>query len=621
MQEAMAYWGPDGDGLWSEGPVGLGCLKRVNTPESVAETLPWVCPHSGDVITASSRLDNRDELLGSLSVPAPERADAPDSRIILEAYHQWGKACVDRLLGDWVFAIWDAGERKLFVARDHHGNTGLYYHADSRRFTFASSLKGLLALPDVPDRPDPLTIAKAMTSWPEFGDRTCNEGILRLLPAHALTVTAEGVEVERHWYLEETPDLRLGSDDEYLEAFLEIFREAVRCRMRCTRPLAVTLSGGLDSGSVAALLARELGENGQRLPAFSSVPMAPTEGLVGWHVGDETPYIEATARFIGNVDVNYIDAREVSPVAAIERALSIHDQPLHGAQNLHWVIESMEEARRQGLGAIFTGQGGNFTISWHGGGPIAPLLVHLARGRWVRFLKRFQAWRRATGLSTLTGVRSQVIRPLLAPLRRRRLRPEATADAWREYSAINPDFARELELSDRMQQEGHDPTFAPIKDHKEAQLYLLRPGSAGYCHFWHEIGAAHGLEARDPTLDKRVMEFCWSIPRNQFRRDEQDRLLIRRAMAGHLPNEVRWNKRRGIQGADTGQRVVDHRDEIDSTLARLDRSELARHYLDLPRMRSVFDSVQQGIEYDNNHQSGSILLRGLMVGMFLLRFD
>jgi asparagine synthase (glutamine-hydrolysing) len=117
------------------------------------------------------------------------------------------------------------------------------------------------------------------------------------------------------------------------------------------------------------------------------------------------------------------------------------------------------------------------------------------------------------------------------------------------------------------------------------------------------------------------MEFCWSIPRNQFRRDEQDRLLIRRAMAGHLPNEVRWNKRRGIQGADTGQRVVDHRDEIDSTLARLDRSELARHYLDLPRMRSVFDSVQQGIEYDNNHQSGSILLRGLMVGMFLLRFD
>ena len=249
-----------------------------------------------------------------------------------------------------MFAIWDAGERKLFVARDHHGNTGLYYHADSRRFTFASSLKGLLALPDVPNRPDPLTIAKAMTSWPDFGDRTCNEGILRLLPAHALTVTAEGVEVERYWYLEETPDLRLPSDDEYLDAFLEIYREAVRCRMRCTQPLGVTLSGGLDSGSVAALAARELGKNGQRLPAFSSVPIAPTEGLVGWHVGDETPFIEATARFIGNVDVNYIDAREVSPVAAIERALFIHDQPLHGVQNMHWVIELMDGSAEAGSG-------------------------------------------------------------------------------------------------------------------------------------------------------------------------------------------------------------------------------------------------------------------------------
>ena len=79
MQEAMAYWGPDGDGLWSEGPVGLGCLQRNNTPESVGESLPWVCPDTGDVITASARIDNRDELFESLSVPAPERAGSPRS--------------------------------------------------------------------------------------------------------------------------------------------------------------------------------------------------------------------------------------------------------------------------------------------------------------------------------------------------------------------------------------------------------------------------------------------------------------------------------------------------------------------------------------------------------------
>ena len=74
--------------------------------------------------------------------------EAGDGRLLLEAYLRWGEACVDRLLGDWVFAIWNARERRLFVARDHHGNTGLYYHTDSRSLTFASSLKGLLALPE-----------------------------------------------------------------------------------------------------------------------------------------------------------------------------------------------------------------------------------------------------------------------------------------------------------------------------------------------------------------------------------------------------------------------------------------------------------------------------------------
>ena len=90
MQKAMAYWGPDGDGTWCEDHVGVGNLRRNNTPESLGDALPWTCPASGDVITASVRLDNRDELFNALSIPRPDRAEIPDSRIILSAYHQWG---------------------------------------------------------------------------------------------------------------------------------------------------------------------------------------------------------------------------------------------------------------------------------------------------------------------------------------------------------------------------------------------------------------------------------------------------------------------------------------------------------------------------------------------------
>lgn len=616
MQQAMAYWVSDDDGTWCGGPVGLGNLRRNNTPESLQDTLPWVCPESGDVITASARLDNRDQLLQELSMPRSDPADTPDSHIILSAYQQWGEACADRLIGDWLCAIWNARERRLFIARDHHGITGLYYYQDSRSFIFASSLKGLLALPEVPQRPDPLTIARVLVVWPVQGEPTCYEGILRLPPAHTMTVTPRRITVQRYWYLEETPELNLKSDEEYLEAFLEVYTEAVRCRLRCSAPVGITLSGGLDSGSVAALAARELGNQGQRLAALSSVPIADSAELDGeLNFGDETPFIEATAKFIGNIDVTKVDAREVSPVEGIERSLDIHDQPVHATANLYWLTALMARAQEQGLGAILTGQGGNTTVSWSGG-PEPPLVEDLVRWRWRALGKKLRTPRKITGRWLWGAVERQIIRPLLAPVRHSIAPPEA----WREYSAIDVAFARELDITRKMARSGHDPTFKRMSA-REGRLLLLQPGGSILGQFWYEMGGAYGLEVRDPTLDSRLMSFCWSIPRSQYVREGQDRLLIRRAMADDLPDRVLWNPRRGRQAADLRQRLLEHRGQVDDVLTRLEQSTLARHYLDLPRMRGVFRSVQQRSDRGTYRLCGSILSRGLMVGLFLLRFD
>jgi asparagine synthase (glutamine-hydrolysing) len=616
MQKAMAYWVSDDDGRWCEGPVGLGNLRRNNTPESLQDTLPWVCPESGDVITASARLDNRDELLKTLSIPRSDPADIPDSRIILSAYQTWGEACADRLIGDWLCAIWNARERQLFIARDHHGISGLYYYRDSRNFIFASSLKGLLALPEVPRRPDPLTIARVLVAWQVEGEPTCYEGVLRLPPAHTMTVTTQGVAVTRFWDLEQTPELILSSDEEYVEAFLEIYAEAVRCRLRCSAPVGVTLSGGLDSGSVAALAARELGTRGQRLAAYSSVPIAGSEEIDGkGYFGDETPFIEATAELAGNIDVNKVDAREVSPIEGINRSLFIHDQPVHAAANMYWITALIAQAQSQGLGAILSGQGGNQTVSWSGGTQ-PPLVEDLVKLQWGALGKKLRTPPRITGRWLWGAVKRQIVRPLLAPVRRFRVPP----DVWREYSAIEGEFARELDISRRMFQSGHDPTFKRMNA-KEARLSVLQPGGSIVGQSWYEIGGAYGLEVRDPTLDSRLMSFCWSIPRSQYIRDGQDRMLIRRAMAGALPDRVLWNSRKGKQAADIRQRLLEHSGQVDEVLTQLEQSTLACRYLDLSRMRGAFQSVQQSSDRNTYRQCGSILLRGLMVGLFLQRFD
>ena len=126
---------------------------------------------------------------------------------------------------------------------------------------------------------------------------------------------------------------------------------------------------------------------------------------------------------------------------------------------------------------------------------------------------------------------------------------------------------------------------------------------------------------RDPTQDRRLIELCLAIPKSQYQRQGVDRWLIRRAMQGRLADVVRLNTRRGLQAADLGARLLASRHETEATLARLRQHELACQVLDLERMQEVLASLERGLTPGVNEACGTILLRGLMVGIFLLRFS
>jgi len=620
MLSAMDYWGPDGSAVWREGPVGLGHLLLHSTPESVGDTLPRTSASGNLILTAHARLDNRDELFRNLNIAPPERAKMPDSSLILQAYEKWGQECPEHLLGDWCFGIWDKTRQTLFLARDHHGNTGIYYYQNTLFFAFSSCLKGLFALPDVPRQPNPLRIAQVLVSWPGDGETTCYQGIKRLPPAHLMTVSSGKVAGRQYWFLENTSSLRLGSDQEYGEVFGEIYAEAVRCRMRSHRPVGVTLSGGLDSGSVAVLAARETKQTGNRLPAFSSVPLYEVADLIpASQFGDESPFIEATSRHAGNIDVSYIRAADVSPLRGIERALELHDEPGHAAGNQFWIMSLLQTAQARGIGTLLTGQGGNATISWHAPGHLAALARN---GRWRDLRRELVATKESVKRPLWRLIAGRILKPLfLDPLQEKYRRLHPSLEPWVRYSAINSEFARKLKITERMRQSGHDPEFKSILDQREARFRIIKPGkSIGGC-LWQESGAGFSLDVRDPTVDKRVMEFCLSIPDDQYVRDGRDRWLIRRSMKDLMPAAVLDNNRRGLQAADIGRRLLAHFDETESALQHIERSELAGHCLDLPLMRRTLYQARHNLDAKVTGELGTIFFRGLMVGLFLLRFD
>lgn len=178
----MAHWGPDGKHLWRGENAGLGCLSYVNAPEAIYETLPRRMGN-GLWLTAEARIDNRHQLFRRLRVPRERRKEMPDGELIERAYLEWGETCTDHLYGDWSFAVWDPRAQELFLARDHHGITALYYCVDHRTFAFASDRRALLALLQAPQPIDQLYLAQMLLAWPVYhGERTVYTSIRRLPP-------------------------------------------------------------------------------------------------------------------------------------------------------------------------------------------------------------------------------------------------------------------------------------------------------------------------------------------------------------------------------------------------------------------------------------------------------
>src|SRR5262249_52452723 len=146
----------------------------------------------------------RDDLLVELGLPPA----VTDSAIVAAAWDRWGDESPTRLYGDWAFAVWDARARRLFLARDQYGHTALYYHHSPTRLAFATGLKALFALPEIPRRLDELRFVQSLILWITDGARTMYEGVLRLPPGHSLVADARGCATRCYWHPENASEVR-----------------------------------------------------------------------------------------------------------------------------------------------------------------------------------------------------------------------------------------------------------------------------------------------------------------------------------------------------------------------------------------------------------------------------
>jgi asparagine synthase (glutamine-hydrolysing) len=597
MNLTLAHRGPDGGAVWCDGAIGLGHRILHTTTESLHEVLPFVNSAADLAITADARIDNRDELIEALGLTNRAAEEMADSQFILAAYEKWGDRCPEKLLGSFAFVIWDGRQRSLFCARDHMGTKPFYYYQSDRSFIFASEIKALLSYPEVPRVLNEIRVAEYLASIFEDRTNTFYAEILRLAPAHILAITSGRVQLRPFWSIDPERELRLGSDTAYAEAFRELFIKAVGCSMRSAFPLASSLSGGLDSSSVACVAKRLLTRQGlSPLRTFSIV-------FDELFQCDERQFINRVLAK-GGFEPHYVRGGQTGPLENIESMLWHEDEPFV-APGLFSTWELFRAAREQGVRVLLDGHDGDGVVS-HGigrlneladtsqwqalaveargvakvyGDSITKILWdHLRRFKLDPFVSRHQGLQRLQGFS----------RALLQRVRFDHLQPDPSS--WK--SLVNPDFAQRIGLAERYRSWGRVQPGAAQRERQMHYRTLLSGLQPFALEVFDKAAAAFSIELRHPFWDKRLVEFCLSLPSEQKLFGGWSRMVMRRSMANILPSEIQWrvSKTDFFPSFSYGWLVLE-REQLDSIVR--DKLEIIRDYVDILALRCLYDRVLQ----------------------------
>jgi len=522
--------GPDGANVWLGDGVALGHALLATTREAAAEQLPLAHENSQCVITADARIDNRDELAAELGLNLSERMIG-DGELILLAYLKWGENCVKHFLGDFAFAIWDGRTRRLFCARDQVGMRQLIYcHLPGNLFLLATEPRAVIAHASAPREINEGRIIDYLENLGGFDlVETFYKGVFRLPPAHLLVVDQQRLSVRQYWFLQPENELKLGSDEAYSEAFLDVFQQAVRSRLRSSGPVGAMLSGGIDSGSVAAVAARQLAATHKGpLQTFSGVGPDPSSCI-------ETRTIRA-ALTISGIEPELVSLASldgyIEELAQLTRCI---DEPTDGQMTLLRVVYLA--ANRSGIKVVLDGVGGDTVLS--AGNHVARLL----RRGWVT-----EAIREARGEQSFWGHQHPAHRAFalgawraFVPKGIRHVRQNAIAairdriDHGAHISAGLFSNARERKRRWRQHLTPFDST---ARD--ERALLIRHPYLTIGREAYDRVASALAIEPRDPFVDLRLVRFSLALPPEQLQSRGWPKLILRKATAGLLPEEVRW---------------------------------------------------------------------------------
>ncbi|HBQ37523.1 MAG TPA: asparagine synthase (glutamine-hydrolyzing) [Candidatus Omnitrophica bacterium] len=570
MRATERHRGPDGEGIFTDQGVALGHVRLAVLDLSAAGHQPMSTPDGRYAIVHNGEVYNYLELRTALDDAGPFTTQT-DTEVIVRAYARWGPACLDRFMGMFSFAIWDRKARTLFCARDRFGIKPFYYADHEGTFLCASELKAILEA-GVPRRPClPMIYDYLAWGYYEHAPETFFEGI-RHLPAGCYLTVRPGEPPRLHRYYS-LPD-RVGrqpalSEEEAVERLRGLLDETVRWHLRSDVKIGVTLSGGLDSSTLLALVDRQA-VHPEQIEVFSCDYDDPAYS--------ERPWVEAMVKAVGR-QAHFTTLGPEECWRSLEAITWYQEEPFGGVGTAAWV-PLYQRAKDRYVTVLLDGCGLDDIL----GGYRSHHAVYLAGLRAqdpAMFDHEFRCYRATWRLTRAAALQDVQCaggegRATMAGDGSDPVCPECLSPSLANDGGTRPKFPRPFE--------------SPLKNTMlQGLLYTKLPRAL---RFKDRLSMAFSRELRVPFLDHRLVEFCFGLPDHLLIRDGFVKYALRKAMLGMVPDAVRLAPKRVVSTPQREWLAGPLQDEVAAIL--MSASFASRGVVDPDKAREWYRRFQSG---------------------------
>jgi len=535
MRDSLAHRGPDDKGVYLGPGVGLR-HRRLSIIDLRPEGRQPMANEDGSVqIVFNGEIYNFAEHHEWLIGRGHRFRSRTDTEVIIHLYEELGVGCLERLRGMFAFAIWDERKQLLFLARDRLGKKPLYYYCDSKQLLFASEAKAILSCPHLSCEPDPAAINYYISFGYIPGACSAFKHILKLPPAHYLVFDRGGIRLDRYWRLHYLPKVQLNEYDAHIE-LIERMTEATKIRMRSDVPLGAFLSGGIDSSSIVALMAKI---SNQQVKTFSIGFDEPKY--------NETAFAREVAQQLGTEHHELVirpDAR-----AVLEKLVWHYDEPFADSSALP--VYYLSQLTREHVTVALTGDAGDENFMGYDRQAYAMLTHQLHSSSVLRAMLRHAS----KSALQLVPAKSRVA----SKLKTLRAMLELSPPLWNTKALMCFDDGEKGELYSRDfvdAVEGSSAEDFALKiycdsDAEDAVDLVLNFDINFYLPYDLLVktdiaSMAVGLEVRSPMVDHDFVEFVARLPARLKTSWLTTKPLLKKALRGILPPTVLYRRKQGF---------------------------------------------------------------------------